>query len=276
MQRGRADAGGGVERVKPGSLSLTSAATVLGVSDRQAKRLAQRYRTEGAKALRHRECRAGVGSCASDGRADASIGAGSDEVQRRDWGSVRPALAAEHLASEDGIAVRHDTLRRWMLAAGLWSRARKRAPHRQRRERKAHLGELVQLDGSLHHWYEARGPRGCLMNLVDDARGARPTRTRARPESVTEAYGRCGRRGRADAFRKALTGHHQRHFYFALTTLEPVLDVSEVTAYSSHFDPKLLLQGGIRWRRTRPIVHKTLHRRRMIVRGIADISQEPW
>jgi hypothetical protein len=58
-----------------------------------------------------------------------------------------------------------------MLAAGLWSRARKRAPHRQRRERKAHFGELVQLDGSFHHWYEGRGPRDCLMNLVDDATG---------------------------------------------------------------------------------------------------------
>src|SRR5260370_369341 len=60
---------------------------------------------------------------------------------------------------------------RWMLTAGLWSRARKHAPHRQRRERKAHFGELVQLDGSFHVWYEARGPRGCLMNLVDDATG---------------------------------------------------------------------------------------------------------
>jgi hypothetical protein len=82
-----------------------------------------------------------------------------------------PTLAAEHLASEDGVAVHHDTLRRWMLAAGLWSRARKRSPHRARRERKAHFGELVQLDGSFHLWYEARAPRGCLMNLVDDATG---------------------------------------------------------------------------------------------------------
>jgi hypothetical protein len=58
-----------------------------------------------------------------------------------------------------------------MLVAGLWSRTRKRAPHRQRRERKAHFGELVQLDGSFHLWYEARAPRGCLMTLVDDATG---------------------------------------------------------------------------------------------------------
>jgi len=55
--------------------------------------------------------------------------------------------------------------------AGLWSRERKRRPDGKRRERKAHFGELVQLDGSFHAWLEERGPEGCLMNLVDDATG---------------------------------------------------------------------------------------------------------
>jgi hypothetical protein len=58
-----------------------------------------------------------------------------------------------------------------MLAVGLWSRVRKRSPYRQRRARKAHRGELVQLDGSLHAWFEARGPQACLLTLVDDATG---------------------------------------------------------------------------------------------------------
>ncbi len=58
-----------------------------------------------------------------------------------------------------------------MLAAGLWSRARKRSPHRARQERKAHFGELVQLDGGFHLWSEGRAPASCLMNLVDDATG---------------------------------------------------------------------------------------------------------
>ena len=80
-----------------------------------------------------------------------------------------PTLAAEHLAEEDGLVIDHETLRRWMLAEGLWSRQRKRKKHCQRRERKAHFGELVQMDGSFHDWLEGRGPRGCLMNMVDDA-----------------------------------------------------------------------------------------------------------
>src|ERR1700746_3715104 len=74
-----------------------------------------------------------------------------------------------HLGEEEGLAVHAETLRRWMGEAGLWRRARRRQPYRQRRERKAHFGELVQLDGSFHEWLEERGERACLMHMVDDA-----------------------------------------------------------------------------------------------------------
>ena len=160
-----------LSRVKAGTLSLGSAATLMAVSYRQAKRLARRYRAEGAKGLKHRS----AGSASNHARPMVERERALALVREKYSGPVDvrfgPTLAAEHLASEDGVTVHHDTLRRWMVTAGLWSRARKRAPHRQRRERKAHFGELVQLDGSFHLWYEARGPRGCLMNLVDDATG---------------------------------------------------------------------------------------------------------
>ena len=158
-------------RVKAGTLTVQSAATLLAVSYRQAKRLVQRYRAEGATGLTHRS----VGRASNHARPAAERARALALVREKYSGPVAgrfgPTLAAEHLASEDGLTVHHDTLRRWMLAAGLWSRARTRSPHRQRRERKAHFGELVQLDGSFHAWYEARAPRGCLMNLVDDATG---------------------------------------------------------------------------------------------------------
>src|SRR5207247_3434761 len=57
----------------------------------------------------------------------------------------------------------------WLQEAGRWQRQRRRKPYRQRRERKAHFGELVQMDGSFHSWLEECGPRGCLMQMVDDA-----------------------------------------------------------------------------------------------------------
>jgi len=160
-----------LSRVKAGTLRLGSAATLMAVSYRQAKRLARRYRTEGAKGLKHRS----AGGASNHARPTAEREQVLALVREKYSGPVDvrfgPTLAAEHLASEDGVTVHHDTLRRWMWTAGLWSRVRKHTPHRQRRERKAHFGELVQLDGSFHLWYEARAPRGCLMNLVDDATG---------------------------------------------------------------------------------------------------------
>src|SRR6266540_5613421 len=160
-----------LSRVKAGTLSLGSAATLLTVSYRQAKRLARRYREEGAKGLKHRS----AGGASNHARPAADRARALALVRAKYSGPVDvrfgPTLAAEHLASEDGLTVHHDTLRRWRLAAGLWSRARSRSAHRARRERKAHFGELVQLDGSFHDWYETRGPRGCLMSRVDDATG---------------------------------------------------------------------------------------------------------
>jgi transposase-like protein len=89
------------------------------------------------------------------------------QVQARyeDFGST---LAAEHLASDDGLNVHAETLRRWRKEAALWQRQRRRKPYRQRRGAEVHFGELVQLDGSFHQWLEERGPRGCLMHMVDD------------------------------------------------------------------------------------------------------------
>jgi len=156
-------------RVKSGGSRVVDAAALLRLSYRQAKRLWKRYREEGAAGMKHR----------SAGRR--SNRAYSESLRRKVLRRVRekyggevgerfgPTLAAEHLASEDGLQVDAETLRRWMLAEGLWSRERKRRRHRRRRERKEHFGELVQMDGSFHRWLEERGPGGCLMDLVDDA-----------------------------------------------------------------------------------------------------------
>lgn len=156
-------------RVGSKELRLVDAAELLRVSYRQAKRLWKRYGVEGAEGLKHRS---------AGRRSNRAYGEGFRrkvlELVRRKYGGevgerFGPTLAAEHLAKEDGERVAAETLRRWMLAEGLWSRERRRRPHRRRRERKEHFGELVQMDGSFHAWLEERGPGGCLMNLVDDA-----------------------------------------------------------------------------------------------------------
>jgi transposase len=151
-------------RVKAHSLRLREAAELLELSYRQAKRIWARYRSGGAKALQHSNC-GRVSNRAYPARFRATV---LKQVKTR-YEDFGPTLAAEHLASDDGMVVHAETLRRWLKEAGLWQRQRRRKPYRQRREAKAHFGELVQMDGSFHEWLEERGPRGCLMDMVDDA-----------------------------------------------------------------------------------------------------------
>ncbi len=149
--------------VKQRVLTLVAAAGLLGLGYRQAKRVWQRYRTQGDAGLVHR----------SRGRPSPQRTAPEvrERVLRRcaerypDFG---PTLAAEYLAQE-GLKVDHETLRRWQLAAGVRTVRRRRQQHRQWRERKACFGAMVQLDGSHHDWFEGRRAKGVLMVMVDDA-----------------------------------------------------------------------------------------------------------
>jgi hypothetical protein len=159
-------------RVRAGDLSLRHAGELMGVSYRHAKRLWKAFCRKGATALQHRS----VGRPSSH-RKPSALRRKVIALVRREFAGdgtherFGPTLAAEHLHDEYQLTVHHETLRRWMLAAGLWSRVRAAPAHRKRRERKAHFGELVQLDGSFELWLEDRGPTACLMDLVDDATG---------------------------------------------------------------------------------------------------------
>jgi len=156
-------------RVRSQQLRVVDASRLLQVSYRQAKRLWKRYREEGVAGLKHRSAgRASNRGYRSEFRQQVLAA-----VREKYGGAVGerfgPTLAAEHLASEDRVRIHAETLRRWMLREGLWSRQRKRRKYRRRRERKEHFGELVQMDGSFHRWLEERGPEGCLIDMADDA-----------------------------------------------------------------------------------------------------------
>jgi hypothetical protein len=175
-------------RVAHKELKLTDAAAMLELSYRQVKRLWWRYQRRGRKGLQH----GNVGRASNRSKPAPFRRQVLNLVRRKYSGSegerFGPTLAAEHLAEEDGIRINHETLGGWMLAAGLWSRQRKRKKHCQRRERKEHFGELVQLDGSFHDWLEERGPRGCLMNMVDDATSRSQARL-GKEETIWAAVG---------------------------------------------------------------------------------------
>lgn len=153
-----------MEMVAEGKQSLGEAARRLGLSYRQGKRVWRRYREGGASGLVHRARGRPSNRCKGLVFRQACL-----EVYRERLMGFGPTLAAEKLG-ELGWVVDHETLRRWLVAEGLWQRQRKRGPHRRWRERKAHFGELVQLDGSFHDWF-GDGKKRCLMNMVDDATG---------------------------------------------------------------------------------------------------------
>jgi len=156
-------------RVKAGELSQKEAASILRLSYRQVKRLYRRYEAEGAEGLVH----GNVGRRSNHAKSEA-FRQRVLKIVREQYGGepgerLGPTLAAEHLGEDHGLEVDAETLRRWMLEAGLWSRDRKRKAYRQRRARRRHFGELVQMDGSFHEWLGERGERACLINMVDDA-----------------------------------------------------------------------------------------------------------
>ena len=152
-------------RVKAQSLTRRQAAELLQISYRQCLRRYQRFLRDGDKGLLHR-ARGKPSNRAFDSKTKDAILA-LYQTRYPDFG---PTLAAEQLAKA-GFEIDHETLRRWLIRAGLWHKRRSRSPHRSWRERRWHFGELIQMDGSHHHWFEERADSCCLMNMVDDATG---------------------------------------------------------------------------------------------------------
>ncbi len=156
-------------RVQAGELKLVGAAELVGVSYRQGKRVWRRYREQGPEGLKHGNAGRPSNRAKPQAFREKVLRLVRNKYGGEEGERFGPTLAAEHLEQDDRLPVDPETLRRWMLGAGLWSRGRKRKQHRRRRDRRQHFGELVQLDGSFHEWLEGRGEKQCLMNMVDDA-----------------------------------------------------------------------------------------------------------
>jgi transposase len=153
-------------RIKAGEASLGQVATRLKVSRRQARRIWARYKKAGEAGLVH-----GNLGKASNRRLPADIREAALQAYGEEYQDFGPTFASEKLLQRQGIGVDHETLRRWLLAEGLWKRQRRSSAYRSRRRRRERFGELVQFDGSHHDWFEERAGGCCLMNMVDDATG---------------------------------------------------------------------------------------------------------
>jgi hypothetical protein len=155
-----------LSKVVAGRMTMVTAAHVLDLSERQVRRLLERIRNDGAASIRHKAIGRPSNNRINDGVRDYAV-----TLVGERYADFGPTLAAEKLAERDGLRVSRETLRSWMVDAGLWlSRKQRRTFHQPRLRREAY-GELVQIDGSEHRWFEDRGAPCSLLVFVDDATG---------------------------------------------------------------------------------------------------------
>ena len=156
-----------MQRIKDKRLTQKEAARMLGIRTRQVKRLYRAYRKVGAKGLVSQ--RRGK---PSNNRLDAGILQEALDLIKEKYEDFGPTLAHEKLREEHKLKISRERVRKLMIEEGIWKPKRaKKPPAHQMRERRACRGELVQIDGSDHAWFEGRGAKCTLLVYIDDATG---------------------------------------------------------------------------------------------------------
>lgn len=145
-------------------ITQKTAASMVGLSERQVRRMVKGIRERGEKGIIH-----GLRGQPSNRRFSEEMRETVLSLYQERYPDFGPTLAMEKLLERDGIRISDETLRKWLLAAGIWKKRRKRSPFRRWRQRRECLGEMLQMDGSHHDWLEGRGPELVLMGSIDDA-----------------------------------------------------------------------------------------------------------
>lgn len=153
-----------LSQVHDGRMTVETAAHLLDMTRRQVFRLLKRYRTDGAASIRHRSRGKVPNNQIHSAKRDYAV-----TLVKESYPDFGPTLAAEMLSDQHGFKVSRETLRKWMIADGIWLPRKERRKFHQPRLRRECLGELIQIDGSDHHWFEDRGPACTLLVFIDDA-----------------------------------------------------------------------------------------------------------
>ncbi len=171
-----------LNEMQSGRRTVAAAASVLGISERQAYRLLARYQETGGFGLVHK-----ARGRTSNRSHNPGIRKYAVELVKTHYADFGPTLATEALEERHGIRVGRETLRRWMMADGVWLSRKQRKTFHQPRLRRESYGELVQIDGSEHRWFEDRFEPCTLLVFVDDAT-SRLMQLRFVPSESTESY----------------------------------------------------------------------------------------
>jgi hypothetical protein len=145
-------------------LKVRQAAEQLELSRRQVLRVMKRIREEGNRGVVHRLRKRASNHHLPGGLLEQAVAT----VMENYW-DFGPTFANEYLQKEHNIWISTNTLRKGMIQSGLWLPHRRKVKHRRYRDRKECVGELIQLDGSIHPWFEERGPSCVLLIFIDDA-----------------------------------------------------------------------------------------------------------
>ena len=171
-----------LSEVRSGRRTVAAAAAVLAVSERQAYRLLARYEIDGGSGLIHKARGRSSNRSRNEGVRKYAV-----ELVKTRYADFGPTLATEVLLDKHELRVGRETLRRWMIAEGLWlSRTQRRTFHQPRLRRESY-GELIQIDGSDHRWFEQRGEPCTLLVFIDDAT-SKLMQLRFVPSESTDSY----------------------------------------------------------------------------------------
>jgi transposase len=155
-----------IHKAIEGAITQAEAAELSGLSERQIRRMVKRIREEGDKGIAHK-----LRGKESNRKLSKKLIERLAYLYQQQYKGFGPTLTAEKLAEIDGIELSKETVRAYLIEAGLWERGRKSRSHRQWRPRKEHCGQMVQMDGSHHKWFEDRRAECVLMAYIDDATG---------------------------------------------------------------------------------------------------------
>lgn len=172
-----------VQKITAKQITQVEASGLLGISYRQVKRIVKRYRQYGVAALVSKR----RGKPANN-RITSSVKHTALALLRDHYHDFAPTFAHEKLSECHGIRCSVETLRKWMIEEDLWQiKTKRRACIHQPRARRAQFGELIQIDGSPHDWFEERGERCNLTVFIDDATGHLMA-LHFTPTETTQAY----------------------------------------------------------------------------------------